>query len=163
MEVTAIGREHYFDISSIYKEGIETGNATFETTVPEWEDWDRSKLKHSRLAAVVDGITVGWAVLSKVSDRCVYGGVAEISIYVSNLHKGKGIGKSLMARLIEESEAYGIWTLQSGMFPENGATVALHQRFGFRVVGFREKIGKLGGTWRDTIIMERRSKTIGIN
>lgn len=163
MEIIAIAKEHYSNISSIYTEGIQTGHATFETTAPEWEDWDKGKLKHSRFAAVVDGTIVGWAALSAVSDRCVYGGVAEVSIYVSNAHKGKGVGKTLMARLIKESEVNGIWTLQSGMFPENEATIALHTRFGFRTVGFREKIGKLGNTWRDTIIMERRSKTIGIN
>lgn len=163
MEITAIVKEHYPNISRIYKEGIETGHATFETTVPEWEDWDKSKLKHSRLAAIVDDTVVGWAALSPVSNRCVYGGVAEVSIYISNMHKGKGIGTALISKLIDDSEANGIWTLQSGMFPENEATVALHQRFGFRLVGYCEKIGKLGNTWRDTIIMERRSKTIGIN
>jgi phosphinothricin acetyltransferase len=163
MEITAIVKEHYPNISRIYKEGIETGHATFETTIPEWEDWDKSKLKHSRLAAIVDDTVVGWAALSPVSNRCVYGGVAEVSIYISNMHKGKGIGTVLISKLIDDSEANGIWTLQSGMFPENEATVALHQRFGFRLVGYREKIGKLGNTWRDTIIMERRSKTIGIN
>lgn len=163
MEITAIVKEHYPNISRIYKEGIETGHATFETTIPEWEDWDKSKLKHSRLAAIVDDTVVGWAALSPVSNRCVYGGVAEVSIYISNMHKGKGIGTALISKLIDDSEANGIWTLQSGMFPENEATVALHQRFGFRLVGYREKIGKLGNTWRDTIIMERRSKTIGIN
>lgn len=163
MEITAIVKEHYPNISRIYKEGIETGHATFETIVPEWEDWDKSKLKHSRLAAIVDDTVVGWAALSPVSNRCVYGGVAEVSIYISNMHKGKGIGTALISKLIDDSEANGIWTLQSGMFPENEATVALHQRFGFRLVGYREKIGKLGNTWRDTIIMERRSKTIGIN
>lgn len=163
MEITAIVKEHYPNISRIYKEGIETGHATFETTIPEWEDWDKSKLKHSRLAAIVDDTVVGWAALSPVSNRCVYGGVAEVSIYISNMHKGKGIGTALISKLIDDSEANGIWTLQSGMFPENEATVALHQRFDFRLVGYREKIGKLGNTWRDTIIMERRSKTIGIN
>lgn len=163
MEITAIVKEHYPSISRIYKEGIETGHATFETTIPEWEDWDKSKLKHSRLAAIVDDTVVGWAALSPVSNRCVYGGVAEVSIYISNMHKGKGIGTALISKLIDDSEANGIWTLQSGMFPENEATVALHQRFGFRLVGYREKIGKLGNIWRDTIIMERRSKTIGIN
>lgn len=163
MEITAIVKEHYPNISRIYKEGIETGHATFETTIPEWEDWDKSKLKHSRLAAIVDDTVVGWAALSPVSNRCVYEGVAEVSIYISNMHKGKGIGTALISKLIDDSEANGIWTLQSGMFPENEATVALHQRFDFRLVGYREKIGKLGNTWRDTIIMERRSKTIGIN
>lgn len=163
MVITAIAKEYYSNISRIYREGIETGSATFETTVPEWEEWDKSKLKHSRLAVVVDGIIVGWAALSAVSDRCIYGGVAEVSIYISHQHRGKGIGKILMARLIEESEANGIWTLQSGMFPENEATIALHKHFGFRIIGHREKIGKLGDTWRDTILMERRSKTVGIS
>ncbi|WP_241282706.1 GNAT family N-acetyltransferase [Chryseobacterium timonianum] len=162
MEIITIDRKHFPQIAEIYKQGLETGNATFETTVPSWDDWDKSKLKHSRLAAVIDDTVVGWAALSGVSDRCVYGGVAEVSIYISNDYKGKGIGKALLSKLIEESEAKGIWTLQSGMFPENEATVALHKSTGFRVIGYREKIGKLGNVWRDTIIMERRSKTIGI-
>lgn len=163
MEITVINSAHFSEIAAIYKQGLETGNATFETSVPAWKDWDKSKLKHSRLAAVIGHTVVGWAALSAVSDRCVYGGVAEVSIYVSNAHKGKGIGKALMSKLIEESEANGIWTLQSGMFPENEATIALHQSFDFRIIGYREKIGKLGNTWRDSIIMERRSKTVGID
>lgn len=163
MDIISVSKEHFPEIAEIYRQGIETGNATFETSVPNWEDWDKSKLKHSRFVAVIDNIIVGWAALSPVSDRCVYGGVAEVSIYISNAHKGKGIGKELMLKLILESEIHGIWTLQSGMFPENEATVALHKSAGFRVVGHREKIGKLGNNWRDTIIMERRSKTIGIN
>ncbi|WP_454047508.1 N-acetyltransferase family protein [Chryseobacterium sp. Marseille-Q8038] len=163
MEIKEIKKEHFPEIAEIYRQGLETGNATFETSVPLWEKWDKGKLKHSRLAAVIDGVVVGWVALSAVSDRCVYGGVAEVSIYISNDHKGKGIGRALMSKLVEESEVNGIWTLQSGMFPENEATIVLHQRLGFRIVGFREKIGKLGDIWRDTIIMERRSKTIGIN
>ncbi|MBB4807139.1 phosphinothricin acetyltransferase [Chryseobacterium defluvii] len=163
MEIKEINKEHFPEIAEIYRQGLETGNATFETSVPLWENWDKGKLKHSRLVAIIDGVVVGWAALSAVSDRCVYGGVAEVSIYISNDHKGKGIGRTLMSKLVEESEANGIWTLQSGMFPENEATVALHKSAGFRVIGYREKIGKLGNIWRDTIIMERRSKTIGIN
>ncbi|MCQ9636373.1 GNAT family N-acetyltransferase [Chryseobacterium sp. WG23] len=163
MDIVFIGKEQFLEIVEIYRQGLETRNATFETTVPTWEDWDKSKLKHSRLAAIIDNVVVGWAALSAVSDRGVYGGVAEISIYVANDHKGKGIGKMLMTKLISESEINGIWTLQSGMFPENKETVALHTSLDFRIIGHREKIGKLGNTWRDTIIMERRSKTIGIN
>lgn len=163
MEIITIRKDHFPKIAEIYRQGLETGNATFETTVPTWEEWDKAKLKHSRLVAIIDNTVVGWAALSAVSDRCVYGGVAEVSIYISNDHQGKGIGKALMQKLIEESEGNGIWTLQSGMFPENKATVALHQSSGFRMIGYREKVGKLGNTWRDTIMMERRSKTTGIN
>ncbi|EJL75805.1 GNAT family N-acetyltransferase [Chryseobacterium populi] len=163
MEIVTINKDHFSEIAEIYKQGLETGHATFETSVPVWESWDKSKLKHSRFAAAIDNTVVGWAALSAVSDRCVYGGVAEVSIYISNDYKGKGIGKALMLKLIEESEANGIWTLQSGMFPENEATVALHKSSGFRIIGYREKIGKLGNIWRDTIMMERRSKTVGIN
>ena len=163
MEIIPLRKDHFPEIAEIYCQGLETGNATFETTVPTWEDWDKGKLKHSRLVATLDNTVVGWAALSAVSDRCVYGGVAEVSIYISNNHQGKGIGKALMQKLIEESEGNDIWTLQSGMFPENEATVALHKSAGFRMIGHREKVGKLGNTWRDTIMMERRSKTIGIN
>ncbi|UFH31865.1 N-acetyltransferase family protein [Chryseobacterium sp. C-71] len=164
MEIIRITKDHFPEIAEIYRQGLETGHATFETTVPTWEDWDKGKLKHSRLVAILDKMVVGWAALSAVSDRCVYGGVAEVSIYISNNYKGKGIGKNLMQKLIEESESNSIWTLQSGMFPENEATVALHQSSGFRMIGYREKIGKLRDIWRDTVIMERRrSKTTGIN
>ncbi len=163
MDIISFGKEQFPEIAEIYRQGLETGNATFETSVPNWEDWDKSKLEHSRFAAVTDNIIVGWAALSAVSGRCVYEGVAEVSIYISNDHKGQGIGKALMTKLIVESEINGIWTLQSGMFPENEATIALHKSTGFRIIGHREKIGKLGDTWRDTVIMERRSKTIGLN
>lgn len=163
MKIISIEKNHFTQIANIYRQGLETGHATFETTVPSWEDWDKGKLSHSRLAAVSNDTVVGWAALSAVSDRCVYGGVAELSIYIANDHKGKGIGKALMSKLIEQSEAHGIWTLQSGMFPENEATVALHKSLGFRIIGYREKIGKLRDTWRDTIIMERRSTTTGIH
>ncbi|MEI3789361.1 MULTISPECIES: GNAT family N-acetyltransferase [unclassified Chryseobacterium] len=163
MEIIPTDKKHFPDITEIYRQGLETGNATFETTVPTWEEWDKGKLKHRRLVAIIDYTVVGWAALSAVSDRCVYGGVAELSIYISNNHKGKSIGKALMQKLLEESERNGIWTLQSGMFPENKATMALHQSSGFRMIGYREKIGKLRDTWRDTVIMERRSKTTGIN
>lgn len=163
MEIVAINQSHYPEISAIYKQGIDTGNATFEESVPSWENWNESKLLHSRLVAVENGVVIGWAALSKVSDRCVYGGVAEVSIYVSENQRSKGTGKILMETLIKESESNGIWTLQSGMFPENKATITLHQIFGFRIIGYREKIGKLSGVWRDSILMERRSKIVGID
>ncbi|WP_336686988.1 N-acetyltransferase family protein [Chryseobacterium bernardetii] len=163
MKIISINKEHYPDISKIYQEGIDTGISTFETNVPSWESWNESKLLHSRIIAVQGDTVLGWAALSKVSSRCVYEGVAEVSIYVSENHRGKGVGKFLMYQLIEESEANGIWTLQSGMFPENKATIALHKTFGFRMIGYRERIGKLQGVWRDSVLMERRSKVVGID
>ncbi|BAP30880.1 N-acetyltransferase [Chryseobacterium sp. StRB126] len=163
MKIISIDREHYPAISNIYQQGIDTGIATFETSVPSWEIWNETKLPHSRLIAVQANTVLGWAALSKVSSRCVYEGVAEVSVYVSEDHRGKGVGKVLMQYLIEESEANGIWTLQSGMFPENEATIALHTSFGFRMIGYRERIGKLRGVWKNSVIMERRSKVVGIN
>lgn len=161
MEIISITKDHYPDIAEIYRQGINTGMATFETAVPSWESWNENKLYHSRLIAFENNEALGWAAVSNVSSRCVYEGVAEVSIYVSENHRGKGVGKILMEHLIKESEANGIWTLQSGMFPENKATIALHQRFGFRIVGYREKIGKLQDVWKDSVIMERRSKVVG--
>ena len=162
MEIISIGKQHYQAIAEIYKEGIDTGIATFETSVPSWETWDEGKLKHSRFLAVENNVVLGWIALSKVSSRCVYNGVAEVSVYVSENHRGKGVGKFLMENVITESEANGIWTLRSGMFAENEATIALHKMFGFRIIGYREKIGKLDGVWKDNVIMERRSKIVGI-
>ena len=162
MEIISIGKQHYQAIAEIYKEGIDTGIATFETSVPSWETWDEGKLKHSRFLAVENNVVLGWIALSKVSSSCVYNGVAEVSVYVSENHRGKGVGKFLKENVITESEANGIWTLQSGMFAENEATIALHKMFGFRIIGYREKIGKLDGVWKDNVIMERRSKIVGI-
>lgn len=161
MEIVSINKDHYPDIAAIYKQGIDTGMATFETSVPSWESWSENKLQHSRFIALENNQALGWAALSKVSSRCVYEGVAEVSIYISENHRGKGVGKILMEHLIKDSETHGIWTLQSGMFPENEATVALHKVFGFRLIGYREKIGKLGDVWKDSLIMERRSKIVG--
>lgn len=125
--------------------------------------WNENKLIHSRFVVVDNNNILGWIALSKVSNRCVYEGVAEVSIYVSENQRGKGIGKILMEKAIKESEANGIWTLQSGMFTENEATIALHKMFGFRIIGYREKIGKLNGVWKDNLLMERRSKVVGID
>lgn len=149
-------------VLEIYAEGIATGDATFETEVPGWEAWDRSHLDACRLVAEEDGRVVGWAALSPVSDRCVYGGVAEVSVYVGAGVRGRGVGTGLLGALVESSEEEGIWTLQAGIFPENEGSVDLHRRCGFRVVGRREKLGELGGRWRDVLLMERRSDVVGV-
>ena len=149
-------------VKRIYAEGIATGQATFETEVPAWESWDGSHLECARLLAQDENeIVVGWAALSPVSKRRAYAGVAEISVYVAESHRGQGIGQTLLELLVQESEKHGIWTLQAVVFPENLATVALHKRCGFREVGRRERIGKLNGAWRDTILLERRSMKAG--
>ncbi|RJQ62084.1 MAG: N-acetyltransferase [Desulfobacteraceae bacterium] len=149
-------------IRSIYREGIATRNATFETDAPTWEVWDQGHLKACRLAARNEGRLVGWAALSPVSKRKVYAGVAEVSLYVAGSARAKGVGKALLLKLIEESEKAGIWTLQGGIFPENESSLSLHRACGFRIVGRRERIGKMDDVWRDVILMERRSSTAGI-
>jgi phosphinothricin acetyltransferase len=148
-------------VRSIYEEGIATGHATFETAAPDWPEWDARHLPHSRLVARADGAVLGWAALSPVSSRCVYRGVAEVSIYVAARARGQGVGRALLAALIADSEQQGIWTLQAGIFPENLPSIALHRSAGFRTVGVRERIGCLGGTWRDTVLLERRSTVVG--
>lgn len=153
---------HWEGVRAVYREGIATGQATFETDAPAWEAWDGSHLKHSRLVAVAPGGEVaGWAALSRVSDRCVYGGVAEVSVYVGEGFRGRGLGRALLAALVESSEREGIWTLQAGVFPENTASVRVHEACGFRVVGRRERVGRMRGVWRDTLLLERRSRTVG--
>jgi phosphinothricin acetyltransferase len=147
-------------VRAIFKEGIATGNATFEIAAPEWPEWDAKHLPHSRLVAREAAEIVGWAALSPVSSRPVYRGVAEVSIYVAAHARGQGIGKALLAALIAESETHGIWTLQAGIFPENAASIDLHQKTGFRMVGRRERIGCLDGAWRDTVLLERRSAIV---
>ena len=161
-------------VREIYREGIATKNATFETELPDWEKWDNGHLKHCRLVALepmgedgeslslTDKLRVlGWAALSPVSTRHVYRGVAEVSVYVAASARGRGVGKALLQALVEESEAHGIWTLQAGIFPENAASIALHKICGFREVGVRRRIGKLGATWRDVLLLERRSTKVG--
>lgn len=147
-------------VAKIYKYGIDTGIATFEATVPEYKVWDNSHLKICRLTAIIDNHVVGWAALSPVSSRCVYGGVAEVSVYIDPAFKGKGIGSNLLRQLILESEQAGYWSLQSGIFPQNTASIALHKKLGFRKIGFREKIAKKEGIWYNNILMEKRSKHI---
>ena len=148
-------------VRTIYCEGIETGNATFETDVPNWDAWDTAHLKTCRLVAKRGGRVVGWAALSAVSSRCVYAGVAEVSVYVAARARGRGVGRALLSALVAASEHEGIWTLQAGIFPENEASVALHARCGFRTVGRRERLGQMDGVWRDVLLMERRSDAVG--
>lgn len=161
VEIRPLLPEDWPSVKAIYAEGIATGNATFETETPAWEEWDSKHLRNARLAAVMDGKVVGWAALTPVSSRCVYAGVAELSIYIASAMRGKGVGKALLGALIEESEARGFWTLQTGIFPENKASLALHQKLGFRILGRRERIGNMGGSWRDVFLMERRSSVVG--
>jgi phosphinothricin acetyltransferase len=157
-------------VRAIYEEGIATGNATFEMNVPEWKVWNQDHLPDCRFVAREEGEIVGWAALSPVSGRCVYAGVAEVSVYVAASARGRGIGKALLHTLVEGSENQGIWTLQAGIFPENEASIALHRSCGFRVVGRREHPGRMmpaakgaaGGAWRDVVLMERRSNVVGV-
>lgn len=161
-EIINLHPTHWDSIKSIYLEGIATGNATLETDAPSWEKWDSEHLASCRLIAKDDDTILGWAALSPVSGRCVYGGVAEVSIYIAEAARGKGVGKQLFERLIEESEKNELWTLQSGILQENVASVKLHEKCGFRIVGVRERIGKREGTWRNVVLMERRSHKVGV-
>lgn len=145
-------------VRSIYLEGLREGNSTFETEAPSWEAWNEAHLASPRLAMRAADQVLGWAALSPVSKRRVYSGVAEVTIYVTQLARGKGIGRKLLEALIEASERAGIWTLQASIFPENVASVELHQKCGFREVGRRERIARLNGVWRDTVLFERRAK-----
>jgi L-amino acid N-acyltransferase YncA len=162
VEIRDLRQPDWPEVAAIYEAGIRTGDATFETEVPSWESWDAAHLAEHRLVAVTDGAIVAWAALSPVSDRCVYGGVAENSIYVAPEAQGRGIGRALLTRLIEDAERAGIWTIQTGIFPENEASIALHLRCGFRIVGTRERLGLHHGTWRDVLLLERRSKEAGL-
>lgn len=150
----------WITISQIYKEGITTGMATFETQIPTWNDWNALHIKTCRIKAISNNILIGWAALSPVSKREVYKGVAEISIYISTNYRKLGVGKILLTQLINESEKAGFWTLQAGIFSHNKASIALHKSLGFREIGYREKIAKLNNIWYDNTILERRSKII---
>jgi len=147
-------------VERIYAEGIATGNATFETEPPTWEEFDAGRLAENRLVAVEDGEVVGWAALSPTSRRECYAGVAEHSVYVTESARGHGTGRALMEALIEGAQTAGIWTIQTSIFPENAASLALHEGVGFRVVGRRERIARLDGEWRDTLLIERRSPNV---
>ncbi|MFD6888737.1 GNAT family N-acetyltransferase [Streptomyces sp. NPDC059957] len=149
------------EVLAIYRAGIDEGNATFETEAPTWEAFDAGKLPEHRFAAVdADGKLLGWLATSKVSDRCAYAGVVEHSVYVHPGARGRGVARALLDALIASTEAAGIWTIQCGIFPENTASLALHQRAGFRVIGTRQRIGRHHGVWRDVVMLERRSPRI---
>lgn len=145
-------------VKAIYLDGIATGNATFQTSAPNWEIWDKSHLSACRLVAEHDQTILGWAMLSPLSSRCVYAGVAEVSVYVTKKAQGKGLGYAPLTQLVNDSEINGLWTLEAGIFPENTASLNIHRRCGFREVGLREKLGKLNGKWRDVLLLERRSQ-----
>jgi phosphinothricin acetyltransferase len=167
-QIDAMKPEDWNQVRSIYEEGIATENATFESGVPEWEKWDSAHAPEPRLVARVNGRVAAWAALSRVSARKCYAGVAELSIYVAEKFRGRGIGDALLAAFIRASEKAGFWTLQGGIFPENQASIELHRKHGFRVLGVREKVGRMAfgarkGAWRDVVLMERRSKVVGID
>ena len=161
--VEKMTERHWEGVRAIYLEGLATEDASFETDAPEWELWDASHLPCCRLVALEGVRVAGWAALSPVSRRKVYEGVAEVSVYVGASFRGRGFGRELLSALVVESEAAGLWTLQAGVFPENTASVALHVACGFREVGRRERVGKLAGRWRDTLLLERRSRITGVD
>lgn len=161
VEITSLLPEHWDAVREIYVQGIATRCATFQTEAPIWAVWDQGHLQQLRYVLLQDGAVAAWAALSPVSARPVYAGVMEVSIYVHEAFRTKGFGRLLFQHLILESEKSGIWTLQSGIFAQNAASIALHEKLGFRRVGYREQIGKLDGVWHDTVLMERRSKLAG--
>jgi L-amino acid N-acyltransferase YncA len=163
IHVRALEPGDWPQVREIFLEGIASGHATFETAAPPWQTWDATHLEFGRLVAVADDAQriIGWSALSPTSNRSAYSGVAEVSVYVAAGFRGQGIGRLLMSRMINESEANGIWTLQASVFPENVASVTLHEAFGFRKIGFRERVARLNDRWRDTIVLERRSQIVG--
>jgi L-amino acid N-acyltransferase YncA len=156
--IEAMGKDDWESVRAIYQQGIDTGNATFETSVPDWDEWDRAHLASCRLVAWSDERVIGWAALMPVSARAAYRGVVDLSIYVAEETRGRGIGRDLLNALMAESEREGIWTIQAGVFPENEASLALHRSCGFRTVGIRHRIGARDGVWRDVVLMERRAR-----
>lgn len=162
MQIVDLLPDHWESVKKIYEDGIATSKATFQTSAPTWEEWNQAHIPIPRLIAIENDEILGWSALTPVSGRCVYAGVAEVSIYIGSIARGKGIGKQLLNQLIEESEKQNIWTLQSGIFPENKASISLHLSAGFRIIGIREKIGMMDGKWRDIVLLEKRSHTIGI-
>jgi L-amino acid N-acyltransferase YncA len=161
MNVRDLRPDDWPAVRAIYEEGIHSGNATFETQPPSWEDWDAAH-PSPRLVAERDGTVVGWAALSPTSSRCCYRGVGEVSVYVGETARGSGVGRALLDALVERSEEAGYWTLSAGIFPENEASLRLHRSCGFRDLGVYRRLGEMGGIWRDVAILERRSEVVGI-
>ncbi|MCZ2526543.1 GNAT family N-acetyltransferase [Streptomyces sp. HB2AG] len=165
VRVVPMRPEHAGQVLAVYRAGIDEGHATFETSAPTWEAFDAAKLPDHRFVALDDAPeeqVLGWVAASKVSDRRAYAGVVEHSVYVSPAARGRGVGRALLEALIASTEAAGVWTVQSGVFPENTASLALHEAAGFRTIGVREKVGRLRGVWRDVLLIERRSRTAGV-
>jgi phosphinothricin acetyltransferase len=160
VEIRALTHEDWPRVEEIYAQGIATGDATFETAPPSWEEFNATRLPAHRFVALDDGEVVGWVAVSPTSSRECYAGVVEHSVYVAESARGQGVGRTLMETLLASTDAAGIWTIQTSVFPENEATLALHERVGFRVVGRREQIARLGGAWRDTLLLERRSPAV---
>lgn len=164
LTIRAMRDDDWNEVRAIYLEGINTGIATFEVKAPEWNIWNNAHRSNCRLVAQSsENKILGWAALSPISKRSAYQGVADMSIYIGETARGKGVGKALLTRLIEDSEQDGVWTLQSGIMAENIASIKLHLACGFRIVGRRERIGKLNGVWRDTVLLERRSTKVGVD
>ena len=173
VRIEAMRAEHADAVLTIYQAGLDTRNASFETQAPDWATWDRAHLPEHRFVALeadpagsnnggVDGEVLGWVASSPTSSRCVYAGVVEESIYIATMARGRGIGRALLKAFIESTESAGVWTVQSGIFPENTASLALHASAGFRVIGTRERVGEHFGRWRDVVLVERRSSVVGI-
>ncbi len=162
LRIAPMTAAHWKAVREIYAQGIATRNATFETVVPSWEEWDARHLPVCRLVAARNGEIVGWAALSAVSSRQVYSGVAEVSVYIAESARGQGVGAALLDALVKESERNNIWTLQAVIHAENSISIHLHEKAGFRIVGRRERIACLDGRWRDTVLMERRSGAVGL-
>ena len=162
MKIRTFKKSDFSSVKSIYQQGIDTGNATFQNKAKGWNEWNASFLTTCRIVAELNEDVVGWAALSATSNRTVYNGVAEVSIYIAKNYANYGIGNSLLSELVSTSENEGIWTLQAGIFPENESSIAIHSKNGFKTIGVREKLGKMNGAWRDILFMERRSKVVGI-
>ena len=162
MKIRTFKKSDFSSVKSIYQQGIDTGNATFQNKAKGWNEWNASFLTNCRIVAEMNEEVVGWAALSATSNRTVYNGVAEVSIYIAKNYANYGIGNSLLSKLVSISENEGIWTLQAGIFPENESSIAIHSKNGFKTIGVREKLGEMNGAWRDILFMERRSKVVGI-
>jgi phosphinothricin acetyltransferase len=162
MNIEKLTEKHWPEVRAIYESGLATGMANFSHNIPDWDGWDKTHVKNCRLVATENGVILGWAALTAIADNSVFAGVAEVSIYVAEGSRGKGIGKKLLSKLIELSEVNNFWTLESRIFAENLASIKIHEENGFRIIGSRERIGRLNGIWRDTLLLERRSIKVGI-